>query len=131
MRYLPHEAFIQDSGDARTRERMFVMIDEAVLEHPEFKKLLKAGGDLVRGFFPYVTRLKIGVHQMLVVTQDHHDPATNSLEGMHPDGWSCPFIISAIPTVLKDVQGATAESIIYASDKKTELASRHAGGLEQ
>lgn len=121
VRYLPQEAFIQDSGDQRTRERWFDMIAPEVLEHPGFKQLLGAGALMVKEYFPYVTRLKLGVHQMLVVTTDQQDPATNSPEGMHQDGWSCPFIISAIPIILEDVQQRTAESVIYASDKETVL----------
>ena len=119
--YLPQEPFVQDSGDKRSRERLFDMIDESVLTHPEFKKLLGQCAELVKRYFPYVTGLKIGAHQMMVVTKDPADPVTNSPEGMHQDGWSCPFIVSAIPIILEDVQQNTAESVIYASDKTTEL----------
>ncbi|MEM7735442.1 MAG: 2OG-Fe dioxygenase family protein [Deinococcota bacterium] len=123
IEYLPQEAFTQSSAqdDQRAKPRLFEMIDSAVLQNAEFQKMLIAGANMVRAQFPYVTQLKIGIHQMLIVTKDSRDPATNSPEGMHQDGLNCPFIISAIPFVLEDVQGGTAESIIYASDKATEL----------
>lgn len=112
------DAFRQnvDRRDVRSLERRFWEAAPSVIAHPHMHALIRGIADMTRTRRPDAEVLRMTFHQMFAFA-DVLSAGTNAPEGIHQDGVD--YVVSAIAVERVGIVGG--ESIIYASDKSTEL----------
>lgn len=103
-------------GDPRALVRIFHEMEECVTDHPTVRHLMFCFANMVREINPNAKRLTLNLHQMFIFA-DLMSAGDNSPEGIHQDGSD--YVVTALVIERAGIVGG--ESIVYNTDKKTEL----------